>query len=466
MADRSDFLSTESGVKIDSLVLITGTGNKIDCIGQLIELNLFESIYTNCMSGNIVLLDTYNLLEKQPVCGQEYLFVRIQKPGLEDEANRDIKISKMFRVYKVEKVNPEDERKQSYILHFVTEDLIYPTNELISHAYKQTKPEKVIGDLFKSIFEYDDEDMTSEDSDYFDSGEHGAAIETSYTTKNFYIPNLKPFEAMNFLAAHCKTQTGLYDFLLFENNKGYRLASVNTLLNQDPVMSVKYRVKNVVDAGGDTVDPYENMTSPIRLYVDNYLDVMSAYVKGEFGVQTATFDLALQQYVSKNISYNQFLNTYKKSTGFSRIPKNDWQELPKDSDPIYMHRMLNFTPYSDEQRLTDTYAEAHATRIMQLASLSQQKIRLHMPGNSLLRAGRMLDLKYPKIESKDQSTGENSQQSTDDLLDKYLADLYLIISVRHKITLRRWDSFLDLSKDTLPNELPEHFGSNYSLEAA
>jgi hypothetical protein len=81
-----------------------------------------------------------------------------------------------------------------------------------------------------------------------------------------------------------------------------------------------------------------------------------------------------------------------------------------------------------------------------------------MPGNPLLTVGNTIQLDYPSVQAR------ASNEKDEDLLDKYLAAKYLITSVRHVITQTTWNSHCEITKDSLPEELPEHFAANYSLE--
>ena len=52
--------------ELNECVLIAGNGRKIDVRGILFELNIFEDIYNNVLTGNILLSDSNNLINKLP----------------------------------------------------------------------------------------------------------------------------------------------------------------------------------------------------------------------------------------------------------------------------------------------------------------------------------------------------------------------------------------------------------------
>ena len=57
--------------KLEKLELITLNGN-IDLVNNYVQIDLFESIFTNTISGSLTIVDTNNLLLNSPIIGQEY----------------------------------------------------------------------------------------------------------------------------------------------------------------------------------------------------------------------------------------------------------------------------------------------------------------------------------------------------------------------------------------------------------
>ena len=83
-------------VKIEQIKLLTGNNVVIDLTEFLVELNLFEDIFSNYLQGNIVLTDSRNLIGKFNLSGEESLILKFITPSF-DEVHA---ITKTFTTYK------------------------------------------------------------------------------------------------------------------------------------------------------------------------------------------------------------------------------------------------------------------------------------------------------------------------------------------------------------------------------
>ncbi len=69
----------ESGIQyageyeIEDIKLFSSSGNIIPLNGLMMELVIFENLFTASMSGQIAILDTNSVVLNLPVVGQEYI---------------------------------------------------------------------------------------------------------------------------------------------------------------------------------------------------------------------------------------------------------------------------------------------------------------------------------------------------------------------------------------------------------
>ena len=80
-----DGLQTPGEVSIEELLLVTTNGMSVSLLDYLIELNIYESIFSNVMTGEIILSDSANLIRYFPISGEEYLSVKLRTPGFTDD---------------------------------------------------------------------------------------------------------------------------------------------------------------------------------------------------------------------------------------------------------------------------------------------------------------------------------------------------------------------------------------------
>ena len=92
MADNG--VNNSKDYEIKSLELINSGGQTIDLRDIFVELQIFQDIYSSVMNGNILINDGNDTFSNFYLCGNEYLKVSIDKPGL----NRPLE--RLFRIYK------------------------------------------------------------------------------------------------------------------------------------------------------------------------------------------------------------------------------------------------------------------------------------------------------------------------------------------------------------------------------
>jgi hypothetical protein len=71
-----DGLQTPGEVSLDQLLLISSQGVTISLLDYFIELNIYESIYSSVVTGEIVLSDSANLIRYFPITGEESFIIK------------------------------------------------------------------------------------------------------------------------------------------------------------------------------------------------------------------------------------------------------------------------------------------------------------------------------------------------------------------------------------------------------
>ena len=68
---------------IQELKLFTSSGNVIDLSGSFVSMNIYEDIFSPCLTGDITVVDTNAIIMNAPVTGQDFLSFKITTPSLE-----------------------------------------------------------------------------------------------------------------------------------------------------------------------------------------------------------------------------------------------------------------------------------------------------------------------------------------------------------------------------------------------
>lgn len=99
--------------RLDSAVLISDSGKSVDIRAIIEELNIFEDLFSPCITGNLIVTDSNNLINKLPITGFEYLSLEFTKPSQKRTFN------KLFRVYKMSDRKQNTDQNEFYMLHFL-----------------------------------------------------------------------------------------------------------------------------------------------------------------------------------------------------------------------------------------------------------------------------------------------------------------------------------------------------------
>lgn len=144
MSDTKKTGLTRAGdVDIESLTIISATGTKLDVKDYLVELNLYEDLFSNALYGTIQLSDSRNLLKELPIIGNEVLIVKVKTPSFTKS------IDKQFRIYSItDRSIVRDQSTQLYTLHFCSQEVI---NDSITPLYKSFNGR--IDEVVKKIYD-------------------------------------------------------------------------------------------------------------------------------------------------------------------------------------------------------------------------------------------------------------------------------------------------------------------------
>ena len=71
---------------IESAVITTSQGIKLNILPQIMHLEINENIQLNSVSGNVLLSDTIDIASIGPIFGQEYMSLRIHTAGVQESA--------------------------------------------------------------------------------------------------------------------------------------------------------------------------------------------------------------------------------------------------------------------------------------------------------------------------------------------------------------------------------------------
>ena len=193
--------------KVNEIIVVTKAG-PIDITSIYIELNVHDSILLPAMSGSVLIVDSIGLTGKLLFDGSESILINISKDINSDRAS----FKKAFRVYRQSNRKNVNQNSESYVLHFVADELIYSDQQKINQSFE---------DSYSNIA---DNILT----DYLKVPKKQLAIhEPTSGIRKVIIPNLRPLEAIQWCAKRSLDTQNSPNFLFYNNIVGY--------IGKDPV---------------------------------------------------------------------------------------------------------------------------------------------------------------------------------------------------------------------------------------
>lgn len=408
-------LLSSSDYEIKNLSLYTSDGNQIDIRNLALQIEIFEDIYSPCMTCKIRITDGLDLVSILKLHGNEYLELEIDKPTLDDP------IKKVFRLYKLSD-RDFTTNYQNYTLHFCSEEFILSPQILISKSYRGLKVSDMIRDILVSKLKVHKDKINR--------------IQRTDKAYDIIIPKMTPFEAISWLSnrAYAKNESL---FFFFENRDGFNFVSYESLIKEEPY--AKYRKDFKVDPN----DVLKNLESFNYLKIMEEFDIMRATREGSFSSSTARLNLITGKFtvvpfnafefkdkgvLNKEVTMNLFRN---------RLDKSFYDSY----DNMLKYSLTTDSDQTRNQMLPQDWLSQTASK---LGQINLCKIRATVPGDVLLKTGQVVEVELPDIIPKSSGVDINETRS----------GRYLVSAVCHRFENQIYATVLDLISDSINESMP------------
>ena len=440
----TQYIRNPTDYNLKQLSLITPlVGGGIDLSTFMIELNLFEDIYSSTISGEVVLQDSLGLISNYLLNGTEFIQVQLQK------TTQDAKyISRNYRVYKIGKRAISDSNQyEVYVINFCSEEF------LLSEQYRISKSMKgmMISDIITNII-----------NTYVLAGKGNKPlyIDSTKGVYDFVLPNKKIFETINWLATYAQPASGVgADMLFYENSQGYHFHSLQALYKagQKPYQSYKFDPKNLLNANMvGKIDIQQQLTNASDFEVLDFFDTLGAVSNGTFGNKVITIDPLTRTANVGLFNYNTYtgqkLNEFALTNNYqNRLGGTMYDTPPTTLSGLEMGTLRLASTNTNEKKnpyiaqkpdavANDIMIEKYLpNRVAQLALANYMRIKITVPGDPLLSAGTVINFS---------TFGINPDAKTRKA-DPLYSGKYLVTAVRHIIKNNGYITVLELAKESV-----------------
>ena len=479
----SDKITKPGDVIIASLTLnVVSSEDPLDLKPFMMEINLYEDIFSPSLHGSVIIRDSLNLIGRLPIIGDEVLTMDIQTPWAElggysksnlgtfDPIN---KIQKSFSVYAVKNRKLNNDREQYYELLFcsleassdnvtkICKKLEGTTDEIASAIFTENMESPRIFDSKQSFG-----DVDSIKTEFF-------VADTPHDSHITFVPPMwTPIQCLNWLAKRSignkyKSPT----FLFYETTKAFYFASIeglvrNQLENGDIYSAFVYNTNlsslqtvSSLSKGFQTIESLNFITN---------LDVIQSQDLGHFASTVHSFNMVKKEYTAyyydHGFNFRQYSHmedgTLDPGSGIYSFP--DTEEAGKGKKfkmifPINVLRSGDNKPFvstvnpgvldSTEDSIDLRPEDFISQRNSSLLDITTLRLQLTVPGRTDAEVGRMIKLYYPSV-------GEKTSDDSEALIwDKFVSGIYMITAIHHQITPLRHTMFLEISKDSYAQEI-------------
>ena len=440
----------------------------IDIQKLVVEMNIFESIYKNSITGSLVIADSINLIAKLPIQGTERLSFKLSTPGSADQGHNvdcSEKTGNPMHIYKLTNKQQINEGTQVYTLHFCSREFLRNIRTKVSESFS--------GRIDQMVYKILD------DENYLDSRQFFKYQKTR-NQDTITIPNIAPFKAIEMLSKKALADDSKSaGYLFYQTTKGFNFRSFESMCvtstgaprksKQEFIYQIRNTDENLTEVpnikDGKKVSKMDKDYSSVESYrfINNFHDVAMNQAVGTYAHRVITHNLFDKSYKISDYNYHRdFTDTLH--TDVSNAPAI--VDTPVDFDnkgvsdyPESRISVMATTQYAYDEKTgafgidVEQDGITEAARVSQLATVSSgTNLKMTVKGQSYLEPGDVIDFNILSVENKINSDGR---------LDPQYAGRYVITKMRHRITNDEYIQVLECAKDSVFTEYSSDKESSY-----
>jgi hypothetical protein len=417
--------------KINELVVVTKAGS-IDVSGIYEEINLYDSILMPVMSGTILIRDSVGLSGKLLFDGSETILIDIAKDNKSDIAG----FKKAFRIYKQSDRKAEGLNSELFVLNFVADELIFSDQQRINQSFEGTYS-KVVEKILVDYLKVPDNQV-------------GGIFEPTTGIRSLVIPNLKPFDAIEWCAKRSVDPQQAPNYMFFQNLVGYNFVSLSKLLTQPDILDVKFEPKNQTKSSA-----LLELSTARALEVIAQTDMIEKTRSGVNAGQFIGFDPLTRTTAKKQIGFADVFNSMKHANdnpnqsvvtnraGVSATEAYDSKKSMASFDAA--KQLSNYIKKMDPTSISkiDNIENWLFQRKAIINNLMSKRVKVAMPGNFQLTSGFNVNIQAPNFGKKEKGADND---------DPSISGKYIIVASRHIIGYDKHETIFECATTSTNNE--------------
>ena len=419
---------------------------------MMIELNVFESIFNNALTGSLVITDAQNLIAKLELNGTERISFKLSTPGALDNRNTidaSVETGHPFYVYKITDRRQIAPGTNLYTLHFGSREFMRNLRTKVSQAYNGNIAYQVIKILM--------------DENYLDSKKE-ISYEPTGNINDIVIPNMRPFDAINMIAKKALPEkSDGVGYYFYETTKGIyfrswdNMCSVKGRHNRKTKQIFRYMPMNVNDETIDDKMNHDYQSVESYRFVNNFHDIAANTPLGTYAHKAITYNLFDKSYdesiYNYEIDYMRSKHTDQTADRFAKekyavaaesIVDTDDKKISEYPDSrVSLQATTQFLHDEDKAARYGLDVKQDGVKFIQGESIKNSILygtTLHMvvKGQSYLEPGDIIEFKLISVDEKNPDGEEDPQYS----------GRYVITKIRHQVNATKYTNAIECVKDS------------------
>ena len=352
------------------------------------SITYFESIKSPAISLSLNIIDVDQLISRQGITGGEYLSLRIKVQGYDKEF--EIKPKKHLMMLNSVKDVTTSSSKQVATLEFLSVEAIINETSRVNQRFTGN-----VTDTVKKLLK-DKKGIETKKN-----------LDSDRATNSYsFVGNLKrPFDTIQWLCSKTQSSKDGYGFLFFETLDGYVFRSIENLLNQN---AVEYKKSEKVEGNNNDLRILENNLNQTN-------DIGIGCRMGMYANKTIYINLdnETQKTVDFRIESLKLKKPPKLPNGLEKSPT---RLMLRILDKCALQKGSKKDEIQKENELAIYQSKSYARNNL----IFSQSMSVSIPFNPTLRAGQMMNLRFPLRKGEEQETTTYGEESDDDVSGKYL----------------------------------------------
>ena len=480
--------------RASEIILYSYGGTQFDISGLTSVVNVYQSLDSAFLSGNILFFDTMGIAKSLPIIGNEHLEFKFRNP-IEGDGDEELNATNhRFKVYEKRSVKTQ-QNVQAIALFFTSIESVRNERVRVSKSLEGSYAE-MVDKLVKS-----DKELLNTKKDLF--------IDPTLGNYKYTFPNVRPLDGvrmMTDLAEPVNFKTPHYMF--YENNRGFHFRCLESLFREGADTTRNRPFVAYIDLlsafnpnfsppDGEAESP---VTKPYSFAFDASYNTLANTRQGMFGSMTYAHDLIDKKFIKSKLSYT---NYYEQAlhidapTGAGNKYQGVMPPGPADFDDDYtvddktygstnkkqINRLhaskLSKSTNADNRKYMDDYfsriivepstkwnhrrnseglgLDVRATAKQALSSASRDyfSIEVDVPGNFTYNVGDLVWCDVPSFAATEIGNDESRVEKYD-FIDQLLTGRYLIQSLHHQIDLleQKHTTSMTVVRNVFATDLP------------